>query len=74
MIVSHFCAHTLYTLRLWIGGVGLLVVDLERAQNFRARVGLGSGSSFGFHEFVSKPVGLWKFLFKPLVKVKSLLN
>ena len=43
---------------------------------------LGSGSSFEnryrvglvYHEYVSKPVGLLKILFKPLVNVKSLLN
>ena len=48
----------------------------------RARVGLGSGSGFenryrvglGFHEIISKPVGLRKILNKSLVKVKSLTH
>ena len=41
----------------------------------RARVlRLGTGSGSGFTNLSPKPDGLRKILFKPLVKVKSMLN
>ena len=40
-----------------------LVLELERAQNFRARVGLGLGSGSGSAKFGSEPIGLSEIWF-----------